>query len=213
MIISDIQHRLHLMLFVILLLIVYSSQGNADESCNRLSGNLFDYNDLIAQWPDVYNFSPNVGGLHFKPQVERLESGATSTIMGDLDYILRAIPNHHRALWAVSRYERRFGMKGEYPPAECYFKRAIEFRPNDPAVHLIFGMHLHLSGKLDEALKEYKISEQIFPNSPELYYNMGLLYFDRKEYALAKQHAQKAYQMGYPLPGLRNKLKSIGQWP
>ncbi|MBK8750852.1 MAG: hypothetical protein IPL99_04020 [Candidatus Competibacteraceae bacterium] len=44
-------------------------------------------------------------------------------------------------------------------------------------------------------------------------FGMGLLYFDLKQYGLAKQYAQKAYQLGYPLPGLRKKLASVGQWP
>ena len=34
-----------------------------------------------------------------------------------------------------------------------------------------------------------------------------------KNYALARQEAQLAYKQGYPLPGLRNKLSAIGQWP
>jgi hypothetical protein len=33
---------------------------------------------------------------------------------------------------------------------------------------------------------------------------------DLKQYALAKQQARKAYQLGYPLPGLRKKLASVG---
>jgi len=40
--------------------------------------------------------------------------------------------------------------------------------------------------------------------------NMGLLYFDLKNYKLAQDYAQKACQLGYPLPGLRNKLKGMG---
>ncbi len=216
MMISAMQPYPHLILFVMLLLIVYPLQGSADELYCTLTHNrqVTDYNDWVAQGND-----PNVWGLHFNSKVERLERGSTTDDpMGDLDYVLRAMPNYPRVLWAVSRYEREgFAMKwggmNRWPPAECYFRMAIKFRPKDPAVHMVFGTHLHLSGKLDEALKEYKLSEQIFSDSPELHYNMGLLYFDRKEYTLAKQHAQKAYQLGYPLPGLRNKLKNMGQWP
>lgn len=169
-----------------------------------------------------------VDSNHFTAEVESLIRGKSGYLWSDLDYTLRAFPNHHRALHAFARYERRERAKSRQnnkpyrPPvsasgfpatAECYFDRAIRWRPNDPAVRLIYGIHLHLTGKLQQALEQYKLSEKIQPNVADLQYNLGLLYFDLKQYALAKQHARKAYQLGYPLPGLRKKLASVGQWP
>jgi len=171
---------------------------------------------------------PVVERFHFTSNVENLISGQSGKIIGDLNYTLRAFPNHHRALLAVSKYERQQLQKSRdnkqiYQPekttmgwpntAECYFDRAIRWRPNDPAVRLIHGVHLHLTGKLQQAIEQYKIAEKMQPNVADLQYNLGLLYFDMKQYALAKQHAKKAYQLGYPLPGLRKKLASVGQWP
>ena len=34
----------------------------------------------------------------------------------------------------------------------------------------------------------------------------------KKEYEKASAHAQKAYALGFPLPGLKNKLKAAGKW-
>ena len=53
-----------------------------------------------------------VEGEHFTPEVERLERGNRSGVNpgGDIDYTLRASPNHHRALKAMmdlSRKEKR----------------------------------------------------------------------------------------------------------
>jgi tetratricopeptide (TPR) repeat protein len=103
---------------------------------------------------------------------------------------------------------------GRFPQtAECYFDRAIRWRPNDPNVYLVQGIYLQLKGDLDAALKAYKKSESLQPNSADLQYNLGLLYFERKQYNLAKVHAKRAYQLGYPLPGLRHKLTVVGHWP
>jgi len=33
-----------------------------------------------------------------------------------------------------------------------------------------------------------------------------------KEYDLALKHALRAYELGYPLMGLKNKLKRLGVW-
>lgn len=163
---------------------------------------------------------------HFTPKVENLIGGRTSmTPMGDIDYTLKAVPNHHRALNAISKYEIREQQRSKqtgkpYNPyaeggltAECYFDRAMRWRPNDPNVHLIYGIHLYRLGRLDQALAAYKTSERIQPNSADLQYNLGLLYFEMKNYMLAKEHAKKAYQLGYPLPGLRKKLAGVSQWP
>jgi tetratricopeptide (TPR) repeat protein len=46
--------------------------------------------------------------------------------------------------------------------------------------------------------------------SAELHYFLGLVYVDLKEYPLAKQQAIAAYSLGYPLPGLRDKLRKAG---
>ena len=81
---------------------------------------------------------------HFTPPVERLVRGESSNLVGDLDYTLRAIPNHHRALWAMTRYYlRKAGQLSDEefqrfeltlrsePPPECYFQRAKLFAPQD----------------------------------------------------------------------------------
>lgn len=171
-----------------------------------LDGKLIDYNETTA---------PQRGAeaVHFKPETEALiEGSGTGSVIGDLNYILNIYPNHHRALWAVSRLQFKQG-KPTKPTAECLIQRAIRFKPQDPVVRTIYAAHLHKGGKLDEALQQYQVAEKINPNWSELQYNMGLLYFDLKQYAQAKQHAQRAYQQGYPLSGLRNKLKQVGQWP
>lgn len=54
--------------------------------------------------------SKNLGVVerfHFTLEVESLIRGKSSYIWGDLDYTLRAFPNHHRALYAFARYEIR----------------------------------------------------------------------------------------------------------
>lgn len=160
---------------------------------------------------------------HFLPEVERLERGHSSaTPAGDIDYTLRAFPNHHRALWSISRFYLRnlkqddggqraraeMQRTGDVPP-ECYFQRALVFVPEDAVVRSIFGIYLHRRGFLDAALEQYQQAESALPNYAELYYNMGLLYIDRHDYTNAKTYADKAYGLNYPLPGLRRKLSHL----
>jgi hypothetical protein len=52
---------------------------------------------------------------HFTPAVEQLISGITGSLGAELDYTLRAFPNHHRALLSLVRLGKR--LKSPQPPA------------------------------------------------------------------------------------------------
>lgn len=101
-----------------------------------------------------------------------------------------------------------------FPPTpECYFDRAFRYRPKDPNLRLLFGMYYHMNDDVESAITQYQRAEEMDPGSSEIQYNLGLAHFDAKDYDAALTHARKAYQLGYPLPGLRNKLRSVGRWP
>jgi tetratricopeptide (TPR) repeat protein len=170
-----------------------------------------DYNDP----DDQYQIKINVERNHFTPNVEALIKGQTGDLGADLALTLRAVPNHYRALYAMSRWQLENGFPANDEriwPVDCYFTRALLFKPEDPTIYMLYGIYLHKAGKLHKSLEEYKNAEKYAPDLTELHYNMGLLYFDLKDYDMALIHAQKAYKQGYPLPGLRDKLIHIGKW-
>ncbi len=156
---------------------------------------------------------PIVLGAHFTPEIERLIRGRTGTIMGDINYTLQAIPNYHRALYSMAKYQRSSIYKNSvsafnnrYYTAECYFKRAIYFQPKDATSRMLYAMHLQQLNQYQPALNLYQQALKLTPKAAELNYNYGLLLVDMKKYKLAKKAAAIAYNKGYPLPGLRNKL-------
>ena len=55
-------------------------------------------------------------------------------------------------------------------------------------------------------------AEKQAPGNANLAYNIGLLQVDLKRYDAALEHAHSAYLGGFPLPGLRDKLKRAGAW-
>lgn len=175
----------------------------------------FDYRSVT----DRENL-PIVERAHFTPEVESLQGhkkcgGNGCQLRRDLDYTLRAFPNHHRALLAIVNYDKRRmdEMYGKLiRPPSCYFERAIYFRPDDATVRMIFGYYLSSTGNAGRALEEYQKALELAPQSAEVHYNLGLLYVDRREYEKARQHAARAYELGFPLPGLRSKLERAGQW-
>ncbi|MDP3537320.1 MAG: hypothetical protein Q8S26_01305 [Azonexus sp.] len=162
---------------------------------------------------------PVVEGHHFTPEVESLVSGkvgrAGSNVGSDLDYTLRAFPNHPRALMSMVRYgERERAEKPRHTlyTVECYLYRAWRFRPDDGMVRLIYATYLAKHGRSSEALNHLNDAINLGESSSNLDYNIGLIYLDLKDYDKSLSYAHKAYQAGFPLPGLRDRLKKAGKW-
>lgn len=157
-----------------------------------------------------------VESYHFTSKVENLVEGQTGALVNDLDYTLRAFPNHTRALWAMVRYQmssgKRWSPGDRYFPLECYFDRALRFRPNDAAVWMVYGMYFAREGNYQASIEKYERALTLQPDSAEINYNFGLALFETKQYARSRKLAEKAYELGYPLLGLMNMLRRAGYW-
>jgi len=159
---------------------------------------------------------PIVERGHFTSNVRNLIKGETSSIAGDLGYVLRKFPNHHPALLLMSKLsfkEKTTHTKGARYPVECYFERAMRFKPGDAMVRMIYANHLlKLGGRQDEAMEQYHEAIRLEPENANINYNIGLIYLKEKDYEQAIVYAKKAYELDFPLPGLRNKLMKTGKW-
>jgi len=144
-------------------------------------------------------------------------------VSDDIDFTLRLFPNHHRALVSMSNLEFQVDNAEEQLSRnieiECYFQHAVIFRPMDGIVRLIYGTYMHKKGMaerrkefLERAEIQYNIALQLMPDSAEVHYNLGLFYYDINKMNLALMHGNKAYELGFPLEGLRDKQKRKGVW-
>ncbi len=153
---------------------------------------------------------------HFTPQVEALVTGSSSVHVGeDIDYTLRAYPNHHRALMSVVRLgERQHSSQpvGLSYSVECYFERALRFRPADSLVRMIYARYLFLEHRDQQANDQLEAAAGFAGDDAFAHYNIGLLYLQHENYPLALTHAQKAYALGFPQLALRDQLQLRGQW-
>lgn len=198
------------------------SQCNTDLANGRIGP--YDYFDPRNSQPTGAAPQGNikrVTNVHLTKSMIRLQHGNTTSISGDLDYTLRAIPNHPDGLDLVSRLEKKLNspsakfdkkLKGERLPktADCYFRRALLLAPNRPVTHSIYGIHLHRNNKYEDAKKAYSRAIELGSQNPEVHYNLGLTLYHLKEFAAAEDQAKIAYQKGYPLPGLRDFLRQEG---
>jgi tetratricopeptide (TPR) repeat protein len=192
-------------------LAVTPAQAEDVAGCGNLANAFgpFDYRDPENRGEQLYL----VEMAHFTEKVESLAGGNTGTVIGDIDYTLRAFPNHHRALGSVARYALRGAKVWANPyvqSADCYFLRAVAFAPDDELVRVLFANYLAKTGQSDKARREYEVALNLAPENPEICYNAALFFLDVGETSRAQQLANIAYSSGYPLPGLRSRLSEKG---
>ncbi len=159
---------------------------------------------------------PVVEIFHFTKNVELLIKGKSGTLPSDLDYTLRSIPNHHKALLSTIRYQvkllNKLATKKLLNSPECYLQRAINYNPKDAALYAIYGYYLTKIGRLTEAAKKYEEALKISPDNSKFEYSYSLLLVKLKEYKKALEYAKRAYKHGKPPNGLMKKLKRLGVW-
>ena len=192
----------------------------------------YDYRDpfnLVPTGADPMGRLKRVENSHFQPELKaftitgiRLKQASVEHVTANFAYTLRVFPNHPEALHLMSRLERLAGGKlpqvGITPftpriSADCFFDRALRFRPEDAQVHYMLAIHLHDRGRLGQAKESFLMAEGLGLSTPNFLYNFGLLLTDLKEWEAARDYARKAYAGGYALDGLRRRLTAAGYVP
>ena len=168
----------------------------------------YDYRTQRAELKVVEDF-------HFTPNIEALLGSKSGRIGGDLDYTLRASPNHHRALLATSRLaERQKVTQVQFMTysVDCFFERALRFQPTDMTARLLFAQHLMRSNRNAEAVGHLDHVIQRSPDNGFTQYNVGLLFMDMKDPERALQQAHRAQALGFARPELKQRLVDAGKW-
>ncbi len=97
-------------------------------------------------------------------------------------------------------------------PMECWYVRAFKIVPNDLVVRVLYSIYLTNRNRADDAIRQLQVVGDGLWDNPGMEYNIGLMYFDLKQYDDSLRHAQRAYELGYPLDGLRKMLEKAGRW-
>lgn len=152
---------------------------------------------------------------HFSSSVEQLIRGMTGSLGSDLDYTLRAYPNHHRALSAISRYGEK--VKSDFVPGatysvECYFIRAVNHRLDDPTVRMLYAIYLKGQNRVPDAAKQLAYTETIAGDSAFTLFNLGMVHLDLGDHDAALRQAHKAMALGFTRPELKARLVAAGKW-
>lgn len=190
---------------------VHAHAQGAPNNCGSIANHYgpFDYRTQRDKLKIVEEF-------HFTPEVEALIRGNTASNPGpDIAYTLHTSPNHVRALMALVRLGEK--MKTPQPPGvafpiECYFDRAIRFEPDDTVVRILYAQFLNKHDRTGEALQQLDIAVSYAKDNAFSHYNIGLAYFDLRQFDKALAQAHKAAALGFERTELSDLLKGVNKW-
>ena len=143
---------------------------------------------------------------------DRERKFALNSSLAESQFTLERIPADHpmygEILTHMGMAERERGNSGA---ALKYFEQAITIHPKLPGGYqgqaLIYRDQRDLAMARDVLLAGDAATEG---HDVEIAYFLGLVLFDMKDYERAREYASRAYEIGYPLPGLRDKLARAG---
>jgi tetratricopeptide (TPR) repeat protein len=90
--------------------------------------------------------------------------------------------------------------------------RSIKARPDALDAYVMLAVIYRNQKRLDEALAVMQQADQVQGGqSSEVQYTLGLINLELGNLDAAEQNAKVAYSKGYPLPGLRDRLREKGR--
>ncbi|MBV8036905.1 ABC transporter permease [Roseateles sp.] len=187
------------------------AMADTAKQCGTLEWNYgpYDYRTANAQQRKL------VESAHFTPEAEDLREAPTGSFGADFKYTLSVFPNHPRALLAMERLvvkEKRNPANGAKYTIECFYERAMRFKPDDHIPRLLYVNFLLRQNKLDEARTHLDYVAETTKEDPFAQFNVGMLYADMKDYDKALVQAHRVIAMGYDRPELRDRLIAVGRW-
>lgn len=175
----------------------------------------------VAQQP-VYNYfarTPESDGVlksnelnHLKKGIDNLRSGRPHELQyarNEFDFILGYWPNHPGVLALQADALIKLGRPDLI---DEYFNRAYQLSPDVAQLRITHGVALLRADKVNDAIKQLQRGAELDDGSVNAHYNLGLALVRAKRYEEANRHAQRAYALGHPLPGLRDQLKKARAW-
>ncbi len=193
-------------------LLAMANSAIAQTDCGTLNTHYgpFDYRTDRGKLPIVEQY-------HFTPKVEMLLGGISTTYAeGDISYTLHAFPNHHRALASLIKLAER--TRARQPPrldmsVDCYFERALRFRPDDLIVRMLMADYLIRTGRSKEAEPQLDYVGKQAGDNALTHLNAGRLYMKLGLPEKALERALRARELGFQNSDLEGQLRAKNLWP
>jgi tetratricopeptide (TPR) repeat protein len=156
-----------------------------------------------------------VENAHFDRGVQNLTKTKTGPFGGDIGYTLSVFPNHAHALIVMERLvetRKKDPPEGASYTMECWYERALRFRPDDHIPRLLYVNYLIRKKRQDEAMKQLDYVANTTQDDPFAQFNTGMFYADLQAYDKALTQAHRVIALGFDRRELRERLTAAGKW-
>ena len=167
----------------------FLQKGSADG--NRQALEYFER--AIQEDPE---FAPAYAGLAYASSCDSCASLAEDAMIRAREAALRAIEldeslaEAHTALGMIKSMH-----EWDFAGGEIEFKRAMALNPGDVRAHVLYARVLEGQGRLDEAIAEAEIAQQLDPLSVSVAVNLAGLHGRAGEYERAAEQFERAFEL------------------
>lgn len=145
---------------------------------------------------------------------EHRRAEALGQTQGELNFAVPRIPPSVFVHWKLQTIQARvLYAAGKKEPAIDALRTIIRRKPDSVDAYVVLGNFLYKEHKYADARDVLQTGLEKVPKpTAEMHYFLGMILFKQGSFDNAREQAQQAYKIGYPLPGLRNRLKAAGHW-
>ena len=123
-------------------------------------------------------------------------------------------PSSFKFAYVASQLAAIYFEQGESDSALEVLESAITDQPKSEMLYSALAVYLRKVGRIRDAKDALLPGNDVTSGeSAEINYNLGLVSLEMGEVDEAVRYARRAYELGYPLPGLRKKLVRLGYDP
>jgi tetratricopeptide (TPR) repeat protein len=129
-----------------------------------------------------------------------------------MGYYQRISRDHPMFIEVATRIAQLHRQRGDTKVALTFLHEAIEVQPGASSPYALAAIIYRDNGDPEKAVSLLLEGDRSLDGkSAEIHYFLGLLYIELDDLDSAVRHAELAYNLGYPLPGLASKLRELGR--
>jgi tetratricopeptide (TPR) repeat protein len=188
---------------------VVSMSGKKSEYQNKIS------QETVSKWKNQIGADAWYGLHHYCAGLHKQKRGDIGGAINEFmfSYTHKMPETHFLHAQIGAHLSNAYIELENYKEATLFAALTIKKHPVNESGYIIKALIERKEQKIDKAISTLKLGDIMTKNkSAEINYHLGLAYLKIKELELAKKHAITAETLGYPLFGLKKKLKILKAW-
>jgi tetratricopeptide (TPR) repeat protein len=178
-------------------------EANALYDAKDYAGARAMFQELIAEFPDLYQIHLSVGNCYREEQEYDLA-------LAEYNLVLEHEETNTGALVNIGDAMVR---KGDLDNAVTYFERAIEQAPEDEVLPFNVAEIYFDQGNVEKAIEYYRRSTEVKPDWPEAWLKLGYAYLNMADMENAQAAFQKVIEVAPDTPQAQLAQAALDSFP